>query len=121
MRVARGTPSRLCGLASDNARRHLSQPCQPAAPLALGDRPALVRQCDEAGVVDAPPQQSEGHGVGDNLVDLGALHARARAYGADASPGRGVAAADVMQCHYELGRQRETVGVGITSAAIQRL
>ena len=46
--------------------------------LAPGDRPAPARQDDEAGLVDTPLDQAGGDDVGDNLLELVALDARAR-------------------------------------------
>jgi hypothetical protein len=77
--------------------------------LVPSDRPAPARQDDEAGLVDTPLDQAGGDDVGDNLLELVALDARARVYGADAPSRRGIASADVMQRRHDFGRQRETV------------
>lgn len=43
--------------------------------LVPGDRPALARQDDEAGLTDMPLDQAGGDDVGDNLLELVALDA----------------------------------------------
>ena len=43
--------------------------------LVPGDRPALARQDDEAGLIDMPLDQAGGDDVGDNLLELVALDA----------------------------------------------
>jgi hypothetical protein len=78
-------------------------------PLAPGDRPALARQDDEAGLVDTPLDQTGGDNVDDNLVELVALDTRARADGAYTPPRRGIAAAGVHERCDKFRRQRETV------------